>query len=359
MKKKCIFIALLFLQSMVFAQEYSGGIDAGLSYTNLNDSDSLTINPSFSPTIGFSINRSLQSKWYLTVGSMFTLRNGMVLTPNRKFRSLYLDWRLSLRYKPLSILYVEAGAVAAQFLNGRVESGFTSRTLSGEFKNQISPFVGVSVEVNNYLLNAKYYIPRVIVNAGSFSPVNQFSYAELSITIPISSKKSNSESEEKKANIEEAKQHINELKNGILLVVLSSGETKQVKDKELDNLIVKAFQSNYSFSRYFVVDEADIDALISTGKISVYESYPYLVKQTIDLTNLTWYYAKTGKNTLEKPANNEVFEVNGIFIYDSSKQKLKYPFPFYMQYTGTNVDTAVKSINAEFDRYYYQTVFGK
>jgi hypothetical protein len=358
MKQKLIILFCLSILTTK-AQDISGGIDLGASYTNFTDSDSLEINPSFSPVLGFTVNRLIVPKLYLTVSPSFTLRNGLVISPSKRFRSVYLDWRLGLKYKLYSTLSLESGLVVSQFLSGRVESGFISSTLSGVLQNQITPYIGTSFVFNKYTLNARYHIPLIVYSSNFFSGINQFNYGDLTLTIPITGKGKNDETSiSKKEQKTIAAENIKELKNGILLIALCSSETKQVKDKEVDNVLVSSFEKHYTFSRYFVVDESSIDSLITTGKISVYDNYPFLSKQTIDLTSLSWFYTTVGKNTLNNSDNKEVFEINGIFIYDAKKEKLKSPFPFYMPVTGGSIEESVKSLNSELDKFYYQTVFG-
>ncbi|MFP5471181.1 MAG: hypothetical protein ACLGGV_06265 [Bacteroidia bacterium] len=351
------FIILFFLSSVnSYSQVYFGGIDVGGSYNKFNDSDSLSFNPAFSPTFGFTINKNLKPKLYGTVSVNFTQRNGTVISPNQKYKSFFVDWRLSLKYKPTTKFYLEAGAVAEQFLGGKIIRSQSKSTLDGILNNQVNPFFGASFDVNSYMINAKFYVPRVLVNAGSFNPVNQFKYADLTVTIPIKSKKDKEQKEKDDKSEIQAQENIKELKSGILLIALP--ESKAVKDKELGSLLASAFEKNYNFSRYFIIDESSIDSLVKTGKIDVYEAYPFLAKQTIDLTNITWYYATVGKTSVADGDTSESYNINGIFMYNKNKRQLKAPFPFYMAISGNNVDASVKSLNADLERYYYQTVFG-
>lgn len=353
--KKLLIIFSFFNSLHAISQIYSGGIDIGGSYTNFNDKDTLSLNASFSPTIGFSLYKNLKPKWYFGVSAGFTQRNGVSISPSLKYKTLYLDWRADLKYKFSTKAYLIGGLVIQQKLNANLVKSQSKTSLDGIVNHQTNPFMGLAIDVNKYTANFRFYIPRVLYNKSPFNIVNQYKYAEVSVTFPIKSKLD----EEEKTKIESDKlkseADIKALKSGILLVALPQSNT--VKDKELGTLLAKAFEKNYNFSKYFIVDETDIDSLIKTGKISVYESYPFLAKQQLDLTNLSWYYIDAGKTSIIDEKNKETYEIKGVSIYDKDKQQLKDPFPFYMPISGNNVDASIKSLNAELDKYYYQIVF--
>ena len=171
------------------------------------------------------------------------------------------------------------------------------------FFSQTNPYFGLRYKLKENLISIKYYLPKVLTSAGSLSSLNQFSYGEISLKIPFKSNSADKIEKEEKSD-EEAFKEVQALKSGILLVVLSGSSSKDVKDRVADQLIVEAFKS-YSFSKFFIVDDSDIDSLRRTNRIAVYENYPFVEKQTINLENFTWFTINAGKaNITERKQRN-------------------------------------------------------
>lgn len=351
-----LFLASYFNTIIAQEKDFFGGIEVGLSTTKLN-LDSIETGYTFSPALGFSFQRQLYPKFYGGISTVFTRKNAKTLSPSVSYQLTYLDWRLSLQYRVRPNLFLEGGAAISQYLLGRAK--FTNGTkvdLKNDFTHQTNPYFGLRYKINNNIISAKYYLPNVLLKTGSFSPENQFSYGELTLNIPFKSKSEDKVIQQKEDRAEAEKQ-IKALKSGILLVALSSQTSKSVKDRELDQLLVNAFKT-YQFSKYFIVDEKDLDSLRKTNRIAVYEDYPFTEKQTINLENFTWFIAAAGEQMSTESNNTEVYAMKTLTIYNSEKKKLSNPFPNRINYSEGNLTEVIQSFNAQLERFYYEVNFG-
>lgn len=356
MKRSLIIYILVFFVHHSNAQEkdFFGGIELGLSTTKLN-LDSLTTRATVSPVLGVSFQKQFVPKLYGGISLIYTQKNANVISPSVKYQLNFLDWRLSLQYKIQPKLYLETGAVLSQLIEGRAKYSNDSVVAQNDLLlHQINPYVGMRFKVNANTISAKYYIPTILYKNEFISSRNQFSYAEISLNIPFQTKnKEKLKVEEENAKV--AKQLIKDLKSGVLLVILSGAESKNVKDRELDQRLVDAFKS-YNFSKYFIVDASDIDALRETNKIEVYEDYPFTEKQPINLENFSWFILKSGKNSIKD--NLETYKLNAMEILTSDGEKIPNPFPNYVNYSEGSIGEAVQSLNAQLERFYYEASFG-
>ena len=364
LKRVFIILCILFGSFLGQTQEdeptdIQGGIDVGLSSTKLFI-DSLDTKRTVMPLLGFSFQKQLIPKLYFGFSSVFTQKNSNSISPSLKYKLNFIDWRLSLMFKPTLNLYLEAGGAISQFLNGKVKySNGDEFNQNDEFLNQINPFLGLKYKVNGYGFNVKYYLPNVLTNLNSFAQTNQFSYAEISINIPFDKLVKDEEVNAKEVQDEnQAKKDINALKSGILLVALSGTSSKEVTDNEIDRRLVEAMK-HYGFSKFFIVDKSDIKMLRNTNKIAVYESYPFTEKQTISLENFEWFVLEAGKTEVYEGENSEeTFNTNALVIFNKKGDRLKPPFPYFVNFSKNNLDAAVKSLNSNLERYYYEASFG-
>lgn len=359
--KKLIFILFtIFLSFGLRAQEgdYFGGAEIGVSSTKLN-LDSLSPGFAFSPLIGFSFQKQLVPKLYLGLSTIFTRKGAVINSPSLKYQLSFIDWRFSLQYRIKPNLFLEGGAALSQFIGGRIKkTSGDPIDQKDNFSHQTNPYLGLRYKIKENIISAKYYLPNLLLSSGIFSSKNQFSYGEVSISIPF--KKSKKERGDKeKEDLEQAKKEIKELKSGILLVALSGSSSKEVQDRELDYLLVEAFKE-YSFSKYFIVDLDDLDSLRKTNRIGVFEDYPFTEKQKINLENFTWFVAKAGKTSINQNSeqNTESYNMNALIISNSEEEKLSNPFPYFVNYSEGSLPKAITSLNAQLERFYYEANFG-
>ncbi len=357
--KKIIFILVCILTfSRSFTQEKSffGGAEFGLSTTKLH-LDSNETKYTISPAVGFSFQKQFVPKFYGGVSTMFTRKNAKTIAPTLSYQLNFIDWRLSLQYRIQPNLFIESGVAISQFIGGKAKfSNGDEFDLKDQFKHQANPYVGARFKMKNNFLSAKYYITSIMISNSTFAQKNQFSYGELTLNIPFE-KKTSDNIEKASENQKKAEQDIKALKSGILLIALP--ESKDVKDRELNHLLTKAFSSEYNFSKYFIVDYKDIDSLRLTNRISVYEEYPFTEKQKINLENFTWFILQSGKKAIatDKDAENEVYQLKALIVSNSKGEELNYPFPYFINYTEGGMTEAIKSFEAQLQRFYYETSF--
>ena len=64
----------------------------------------------------------------------------------------------------------------------------------------------------------------------------------------------------------------------------------------------------------------------------------------------------------EKPIllreNNETFNMKSLTIMNFKGEKLKSPFPYFVNYSEGNMVKAIESLNAQLERFYYEATFG-
>lgn len=350
----------LFIGGQLKAQEegFFGGFDLGVSLTHLNI-DSSNLKSNVSPLIGFSFQKRFVGKLYGGIGLSFTQKNSTSLSPSFKYRLNFIDWKASVQYRIHPNFFLEGGAAISQFIGGKIKYSNDSIIDQKEnFTHQVNPYVGLKYHQKKYTLSVKYYTPYIISPTDKFSKLNQFSYGEFSINIPFSSKVEEGGIKEDVDKVK-AEKSIKELKSGILLIALSGSSTKKTEDVEVDKLISEAFK-NYTFSKYFIVDKKDLDQLRSTNEIEVYENYPFVEKQNINLENFSWYIAEGGKQVINLGSDekSESYKLKSIVIYDNEGVRLPSPFPSFVNYSKSTISKSIEVLNVNLERYYYQSSFG-
>jgi len=159
--------------------------------------------------------------------------------------------------------------------------------------------------------------------------------------------------------LETAKQHINDLKNGLLLVRLdyktkeityyeehgNSKEATNIREKQatVNKEIMNAFQKYYSFSPvyYFSIDDSRKLLDERYDEIQLLDQFG-IRDTTINLRDHTFFVAEFGVANQEHLTAEDDSEfatkmsINALVIRDKNLVELRDPFPYHVKYSLTS-----------------------
>ncbi|MBI9035682.1 MAG: outer membrane beta-barrel protein [Bacteroidales bacterium] len=198
------------------------GVNAGL---NVCKFDKINYNFGYGskPSIGLYSKHKLNDKYYLYPSIQYSLRGSGSENPDFKMENQYLDLNCLVQYRVSNQFYLQSGLsyfgllASNEIVNqGGNWTGMERRSIEG-FTSEFHLPVGFEFKLqNNVNLGFNYYIPTGSSNASCF---------QFSISVLFYNREGKEQSYRKIKRIA-SEQQIQQLKEGTLLVRLSTSENK-------------------------------------------------------------------------------------------------------------------------------------
>ena len=393
---KRILFLLAFISSFVYGQNispYKAGPAVGLNSAKFF-SDTVDYKASTLPLGGLSATFKLTDKFDLQLQGLYSFKGSVSLSPGYNLRNSYLDFRLTPHYKISDNFQLIAGVQYASLLSsqkitlsGEKQNGKQGTELLG-FKSQVDYPVGIQLGLQKSIdLGITYNLP-----------IGDRQYRNLKLSLIIDVKSITFENKkERKRKL--AKDQINHMKDGVLLVRLKTSEKVitalkekgyqikakevQLKQEKANQVMIESFDKHFDFCPVYYFYSYDTKSI----KTREFDSVSFVGNDTINKHISTFSGNKifiaefglaendttkliadeviisTDNFSLEKVPvyyQSEYFNISGLLIKSDQFIQLTPPFPFLYKSGNitknySTIPRVVKGMNSSLWNYHQMT----
>ena len=327
--------------------KYSNAIDVGQTAASRIMGEEFSAVPGFSA--GLFLKTPRKRNFRLKGVGYYGLHSGRIENPSYLLRNQYAAASAMLEYRIFDDLWVHLGLNYTHLLTSRLYSGGTLTEDAGNansnpygFQNEINPLIGFELR-----LASRSHIELNYIHPAT----DQFS-RNVQISLYFAIDRYINEPSQRKLDNEAAHNQISELKNGVLLVRLSTSTAKinayksigkeaeaaetEKEQRSINLEIMQAFKRKFDFCRVEFFLATDSRKVREDNLKGIFLDENLNVDSTITVDPRQAVYAAEFGSTGGSSSGG--IDISALVIMDRNLVKLQKPFPYYTRALFTATD---------------------